>query len=104
MEGRPHGGLHVFRSTNPNQALLFNEPSYAPLIDALVASFRGKGQIVVEQVETFVQDDTAYVRKHMGEVLLQLETGGNLSVAPTKTDGTNRRAKSFPNDAQVTFL
>jgi three-Cys-motif partner protein len=100
----PMGDFTFSDATDPNQALLFNEPSFAPLQEALVASFRGKGRIIVERVETFVHDDTAYVRKHMGEVLLQLETNGKLAVATTKTDGTKRRAKSFPNDAQVTFL
>jgi hypothetical protein len=100
----PMGDFTFSDATDPNQALLFNEPSFAQLQEALVGSFRCKGQIIVEQVETFVHDETAYVRKHMGEVLLQLETNGRLAVAALKTDGTKRRAKSFPNDAQVTFL
>jgi hypothetical protein len=47
---------------------------------------------------------TVHLRKHMGEALLALETGKQLIVAETKTDGKNRRAKTFPNDARITFL
>jgi three-Cys-motif partner protein len=100
----PMGDFTFSDATDPSQSLLFNEPSFSPLTEALVTSFRGKGQVIVERVETFVHDDTAYLRKHMGEVLLQLETGGKLAVAENKTDGKKRRAKSFPNEALVTFL
>jgi hypothetical protein len=100
----PMGDFTFSDATDPNQSLLFNEPSFAPLLRALCASFRGKGQVAVERVETFVHDDTAYLRKHMGEVLQRLETGGQLMVGENKTDGKKRRAKSFPNEALVTFL
>ena len=45
-----------------------------------------------------------YLRKHMGDALLQLETSGKLKVAENKTDGKKRRAKTFPNEALVTLL
>jgi hypothetical protein len=51
-----------------------------------------------------VNDSTAYLRKHMGDALRQLEGAGRLAVADTKTDGTKRRANTFPNEALVTFL
>lgn len=100
----PMGDFTFSDATDPNQSLLFNEPSFAPLLEALSASFCGKGEVIVERVETFVHDDTAYLRKHMGEVLLQLEIGGKLAVAENKTNGKKRRVKSFPNEARVTFL
>jgi hypothetical protein len=56
------------------------------------------------RVETYVQDLTAYLRMHMGKALRQLETDGKLKVADNKIDGKKRRAKSFPNEALVTFL
>jgi hypothetical protein len=70
------------------------------------AKFRGAGQIPVKQVETYVQDHTAYLRKHMVEALKHLEVApaAKLKVAEMKTDGQKRRAKSFPNEALVTFL
>lgn len=100
----PMGDFRFSDATDPNQALLFNEPSIRPLVDSLVARFRANGQVAIDRVETFVNDDTAYLRKHMGEALLQLEAEEKLTVADTKTDGKKRRAKSFPNEALVTFL
>jgi hypothetical protein len=102
----PVGDFRFSDSTDPDQQLLFNlDPSITPLSAALSAKFRGAGQIAVKRVETYVHDDTAYLRKHMGEALKHLESEqGKLKVAETKTDGQKRRANSFPNEALVTFL
>ena len=101
----PLGDFSFSDSTDPDQALMFNDPSTAPLAADLTAKFKGAGQIPVKRVETYVLDHTAYLRKHMGEALTQLETvGGKLKVAATKADGKKRRARSYPNEALVTFV
>lgn len=101
----PLGEFSFSDSTDPNQTLLFAlEPSMEPLAAAMATKFRLSGQVPVKRVETYVQDETAYLRKHMGEALLQLESAGKLKVAENKTDGKKRRAKSFPNDALVTVV
>lgn len=59
----------------------------------------------MKKVETYVHHNTAYLRKHMGDALKQLESEpGKLKVAETKTDGQKRRGKTFPNEVLVTFL
>lgn len=100
----PFGDFTFSDSTDPNQQLLFNDPSTGPLTGNLAAKFRPAGQIAVKRVETYVQDDTAYLRKHMGEALGQLESQGKLKVAENKMDGKKRRAKTFPNEALISFL
>ena len=100
----PMGDFTFSDATDPNQALLFNAPSTTPLSEALIGKFKGMGQIRVERVEAYVIDETAYLRKNMGEALQQLENDGRVKVADTKTDGKKRRAKTFPNDALVTFV
>ncbi len=100
----PMGDFTFSDATDPNQSLLFNAPSTMPLADALVGKFKGTGQVSVQRVEAYVIDETAYLRKHMGEALLALEAGKQLIVAETKTDGKKRRANTFPNDARITFL
>jgi len=100
----PLGDFTFSDSTDPNQQLLFSNPSFAHLAADLTTEFCGAGQIPVKFVETYVQDHTAFLRKHMGEALGQLETDGHLKVSETKTDGKKRRARSFPNEALVTFV
>lgn len=101
----PMGDFSFSDATDPNQPMLFNlDPSMAPLAADLANKFRGAGPVPVKKVETYVQDDTAYLRKHMGEALKQLEgETGRLKVSDTKTDGQKRRGKTFPNEVVVTF-
>jgi len=101
----PIGDFSFSDATDPNQPMLFNlDPSMAPLAADLANKFRGAGPVPVKKVETYVQDDTAYLRKHMGEALKQLEgEPGKLKVSVTKTDGQKRRGKTFPNEVVVTF-
>lgn len=100
----PLGAFTFSDSTDPNQQILFANPSMAALAPNLASKFRGAGQIPVSTVEMHVQEDTGYLRKHMREALDQLESDGQLSVAELKTDGKKRRARSYPNEALVTFL
>src|SRR5207245_6327317 len=102
----PMGDFSFSDSTDPNQPLLFNlDPSMAPLAADISKKFLGTGPIPVKKVEAYVQDHTAYLRKHMGEALKHLESEAEkLKVADTKTDGQKRRGKTFPNEALVTFL
>jgi three-Cys-motif partner protein len=101
----PIGDFSFSDSTNPDQALLFNDPSITPLAADLTAKFKGAGQIPIKRVETYIQDHTAYLRKHLGEALEKLESvDAKLKVAEIKTDGKRRRARSYPNDALVSFL
>jgi three-Cys-motif partner protein len=99
----PHGDFKFSDATNPAQTLLFSSPSSSPLADDITAKFQGVGQLRVEQVENYVNDETAYLGRHMREALAQLEAAGKLSVAATKADGKKRQGKTFPKDVLVTF-
>jgi three-Cys-motif partner protein len=100
----PLGEFTFSDSTDPNQQILFTNPSVAPLIAGLVSKFRGAGQLPVSRVETHVLDDTAYLGKHMREALEQLETSGQLKVAEFKIDGKKRRDGTYPKETLVTFV
>jgi hypothetical protein len=100
----PLGDFTFSDSTDPNQQVLFSKPSVAPLLAGLVSKFGKRGQIAVSQIEAFVEDETAYLRKHMREALLDFESGGRLTVAEVKTNGKKRRPRTFPNEALVSFL
>jgi hypothetical protein len=100
----PLGEFTFSDSTDPNQQILFTNPSLAPLVSGLVSKFRDAGQLPVSLVETHVLDDTAYLRKHMREALEQLESSGQLKVAEFRTDRKKRRAGTYPNETLVTFI
>ena len=101
----PIGEFKFSDATNPDQALLFAPaPSITPLVNELETKFSKAGQICIEEIETFVNDDTAYLRRHMRDALEKLEAVGKLKVRETKKNGKKRRANSFPNDALVTFV
>jgi len=103
VEGRSLGDFTFSDSTNPDQHILFTSPSIAPLAADLATKFHGAGEIPVKRVEAYVQDHTAYLRKHMGEALGQLESDGKLKVAEMKTDGKKRRSRTYPNEALVSL-
>jgi three-Cys-motif partner protein len=99
----PLGDFRFSDSTNPNQQVLFSNPSVEPLVTDLDSNFRGAAQIPAGQVETYVQDKTPYLRKHMKEAFTQLESDGRLKVAELKTDGKRRRSGTYPNTALLSF-
>jgi three-Cys-motif partner protein len=100
----PFGDFRFSDVTDPLQTLLFDAPTTAPLAQELSQKFRGTGQHPVSIIETHVEDNTAYLSKHMREALQQLENDQRLQVAELKADGKKRRAKSFPPDVLVTFM
>ena len=99
----PLGDFRFSDSTNPNQQVLFSNPSVEPLVTDLDSRFLGVAQIPIKQVETYVQDKTPYLRKHMTEALTQLESDGRLKVAELKTNDKRRRSGTYPNDALLSF-
>lgn len=70
----------------------------------LIKQFRGAGEVLIERVETFTFDKTGFLRKHMGQVLRDLELQGLVKVGSFKKDGKKRVRNTYPNDALVTFL
>jgi len=100
----PLGDFRFSDATDPDQQVLFNEPPTAGLAHDLTAHFGGKPQMKIAAVEEYVRDDTAYLRKHMGDALKLLEENGRLDVADIKADGKKRRAGTYPNSALIRFV
>jgi three-Cys-motif partner protein len=99
----PMGDFTFSDSTDPYQHVLFDQPHSEQLADQIVLAFKGAGKVPVRKVETFVNDQTAYLRKHMGEALTRLEELGIIAVEPTKTDGKKRRSGTFPNEVIISI-
>jgi three-Cys-motif partner protein len=99
----PLGEFRFSDATNPSQTVLFNEPNIGELASSVRGRFAGRGTIPAATVRLFVEDETAYLKKHMTSALQDLEQGGGLSVQATKSDGTKRKAKSYPDNALLSF-
>lgn len=99
----PLGDFRFSDATNPNQQILFSSPSIEPLVRNLGSHFRKTVKIATKRVLTYVQDETPYLKKHMGKALTALESSGRITVADLKTDGKRRRKGSYPDEAILTF-
>lgn len=100
----PMGEFRFSDATDPNQTLLFTTPTIAPLRDAIVRKFQGRGQLLIESVLLYVNDETAYIKRHMNEALEELEREKRIVIPDLKRDGNKRRARTYPDNALVMFL
>jgi three-Cys-motif partner protein len=96
----PWGDSRFVGSRNPQTELGLVAPDFRPLVDALVAEFRGKGPVRIERIEEFVMSDrTEY---HSGQLrsgaLKPLENSGRIVA------GGRKRAGTYPDGTVVTFL
>lgn len=99
----PDGEFRFSDATNPDQMVLFDADPTDALADEIRSRFRGKGMVAGRDVRTFVEDDTAYLKKHMIAALKREEQSGHLSVDDSKTDGKRRIANTFPDEARLTW-
>jgi three-Cys-motif partner protein len=100
----PMGDFSFSDSTNPAQQVLFESPVAEDLAANLASHFKGHGQMDVKTIERHVNDETAYIRKHMRDALKLLQSKGGLKVADKKADGKPHKPGTFPTGALVTFL
>ena len=100
----PAGEFRFSDATDPNQLVLFESDPTVILAKELGDHFRGKGMIPLETVHKYVENETAYLKKHMRSALQQEEDAGRIKVAPQKTGGEKRKANTYPDDARITFI
>lgn len=100
----PDGDFRFSDATNPGQLVLFEADPTSVLAAQVRDEFREKGTVTGFQVRTFVEDRTAYLKKHMTSALKQEEESGHLKVDELKTDKKRRRANTFPDEARLTWV
>lgn len=99
----PDGQFRFSDATNPNQMVLFEADPTEKVAAEIRCRFRGKGAVTGKEVRTFVEDGTAYLKKHMTAALKIAEQRGQLGVDALKTDGARRRANTYPDEANLTW-
>jgi three-Cys-motif partner protein len=98
----PSTGFRFSDATNRNQLVLFAHDETPKLAQTLRTRFAGD-TVMVQEIEGFVKDETAFLPSHMRAALRQLEQAGAIIVNSVKADGKKRRANSFPEKVVVTF-
>jgi len=101
----PQGGFKFSDATNPNQQILFEMDTAAPtLADLLQEKYYLHQRVKVEEIEQFVNDETAFIRSHMVNALKLLENDNKIQVDSKKQDGKTRSKGVFSNEVIVNFV
>ncbi len=100
----PEGEFRFSDATDPNQHVLFEADHAQPLVRQLRGEFVGKGIVTGAQVRKFVEDRTAYLKKHMTKALREEESAGRIRGEAIKIGGGARRANTYPDDVKLRFL
>lgn len=100
----PDGDFRFSDATNPNQLVLFEADTTPPLVGELRKEFCGKGQVTGFTVRAFVENKTAYLKKHMTAALKQEEDASRIRVDALKADGKKRRANSYPDEVKLAWV
>jgi len=99
----PDGDFRFSDATNPNQLVLFETDHAVTLAEILHHRFASSGSVTAATVLRYVEDETPFLKKHMRAALKREEKAGGVIVAPLKTDGTKRRAGTYPDTATLSF-
>ncbi|MBI1852630.1 MAG: three-Cys-motif partner protein TcmP [Planctomycetes bacterium] len=100
----PDGAFRFSDATDPAQLVLFGSNVCAGLGADIRTRFRDAGETSGAIVRRYVENETAYLKKHMTEALKEEEKAGRLRVEATKHGGQARRKGTFPDDARLVFL
>lgn len=100
------GNFGFSDATNPLQSVLFEADFTAPLWAILHGRFAGQ-EVLTDRILEFVNDETAFLGKHMKETLRkhldEVQPSERILVRATKADGKKWRRGSFPPGVFVTF-
>lgn len=97
------GEFRFSDATNPNQLVLFEADATPTLVEQLREEFRNKGPVTGRTVREFVEDKTAFLKKHLTAALKEEEKASKLAVDRLKTDGKMRRTNTYPDEARLAW-
>ncbi|HCA81975.1 MAG TPA: hypothetical protein DEP53_19775 [Bacteroidetes bacterium] len=88
--------------TNPEQIVLFRQDHSRPLYEDVQKRFTNSKR-QMQEVITYVCDETPYVVKRLRQALRDAEARGWIQVDQLKVDGQRRKRGTFPDDAVINF-
>lgn len=92
-------------ATNPNQQILF-DPGIEQkeiLSKQIYDKFKSGRLVPSHQIRMFVENETAYLKKHMTSAMIYLESENKIFVEEFKSNGKRRKKNSFPDDSLISF-
>jgi hypothetical protein len=98
----PRGDFKFSDATNPNQLVLFEVDPSCTLAEMLCQEYLSK-KLSVEQIQSFVENQTPFLARHMRSALKLLEQSKQITVEPLKRDGKKRKRGTFPENVIVEF-
>jgi three-Cys-motif partner protein len=100
----PSGEFGFSDATNPDQLVLFKADPIPDLIQLLQSKFKDKGFISCMVIRDFVERETIYIKKHLTQAMKIIESENRIEADKFKSDGTKRRANTYPDTASIRFL
>lgn len=100
----PDGRYSFSDSTNQEQISLFDEVDVTDLVRTIREQFGNHRDVQCREIEEYVLDETAYIRKHMTQALRSMEAKGEITVDGKKSDGFKRRANTFSENVIVNIV
>jgi three-Cys-motif partner protein len=98
---KKEGDFKFSDATDPNQIVLFEKEDFGEEVFNLIKEKFITGKYDVEILKIFVENETAFLDKHVTQALIFAETNDLIEVDPLKTDGSKRRKGTLPNGVIV---
>lgn len=91
------GDFKFSDATNPDQIVMFERDNFGEEVFNLIKKKFITSKYDVEILKKFVENETAFLDKHMTQALNYAEANDLVEIDPLKTDGNKRRKGTFPN-------
>ena len=98
----PSGNFRFSDAVDGGQTVLFDEEPAPQLLDNMLDKYGNRGRIRAGEIERWVLDETAFLRKHKTKALEKGEEEGAFYVEDTKTTGEKRHS-GFPAEVVIDF-
>ena len=91
------GDFKFSDATNPNQIVFFEKDNFGEEVFSIIKEKFGTTTNDVEAYRAFIENETAFLSKHLNQALKYAEDNSYIEVNNLKKDGGKRRKGTFPN-------
>ena len=91
------GDFKFSDATNPDQIVMFEREDFGQDVFALIKEKFNTGKNDVETLKKFVENETAFLTKHLNQALKYAKDNSLIDVDDIKKDGNKRKKGTFPD-------